>query len=239
MCVSPVENNRWGWIQKTFRCSASCVLCIRAADRDFFLIGEDRSVSMSQSIPGNLPHVFYCAVKLNPVSSPWNAGLQTRNVLECCRVVGVIKIFTLGTWLQNIDSLQRVFVCSKTRHSNKVCCSKEYYLKIKSKQKQPKLNCSLSEWFGWADASLSCEACSFLFHSNQLKNGEENIVQSSWFLQPKHQTPNLFFYTTTIILTFEFNLASNLDPRSDWVIALFCSLSICCCCCFFVFFSED
>lgn len=52
MCVSPEENHRWGWIQKTFRCSASCVLCIRADDRDFFLIGEDRSVGMSQSMQG-------------------------------------------------------------------------------------------------------------------------------------------------------------------------------------------
>lgn len=49
MCVSPVDNHRWGWIQKTFRCSDSCVLCIRTADRDFFLIGQDRSVSINQS----------------------------------------------------------------------------------------------------------------------------------------------------------------------------------------------
>ncbi|CAN9509254.1 unnamed protein product [Ophioblennius macclurei] len=38
---NPVNHPKWSWIQKNFKCPPSCVLYIKSADRDYFLVGEN------------------------------------------------------------------------------------------------------------------------------------------------------------------------------------------------------
>ncbi len=44
MFLYPEMHAMWKWIHNNFRCSSSCVMCIRVPERDYFLVGENRFV---------------------------------------------------------------------------------------------------------------------------------------------------------------------------------------------------
>ncbi|XP_066521811.1 pleckstrin homology domain-containing family S member 1-like [Hoplias malabaricus] len=41
MLLRPESHPMWKWVHQNFRCSATCVLFMKVADRDYFFIGED------------------------------------------------------------------------------------------------------------------------------------------------------------------------------------------------------
>uniref|UniRef100_A0A671X253 PH domain-containing protein n=1 Tax=Sparus aurata TaxID=8175 RepID=A0A671X253_SPAAU len=90
--------SKWGWIQKNFKCSPSSVLCIKACDRDYFLVGESRSGSwflvffLGRSDDGR--RCFFLAQCLTQLSrltcgSPQHVKINTTPLNEALAVVCV------------------------------------------------------------------------------------------------------------------------------------------------------
>ncbi|XP_029954322.1 pleckstrin homology domain-containing family S member 1 [Salarias fasciatus] len=68
--ASPENHPKWLWIQRSFKCSPSCVLYIRSGERDYFLVGEDREAVDSWfsdlfDALKNRPHRFHTSEEIS------------------------------------------------------------------------------------------------------------------------------------------------------------------------------
>ncbi|XP_023124082.2 pleckstrin homology domain-containing family S member 1 isoform X2 [Amphiprion ocellaris] len=85
--MSPQHHHRWAWIQKSFKCSPSCVLYIRAANREYFLVGEnsddvDGWFSVLFEALKNRPHKFLSTEDLTQKPMTIEPALKLRSMSD-------------------------------------------------------------------------------------------------------------------------------------------------------------